>query len=79
MSRKQTQQNRPLPGEKAAISAWLEQVRFKRRLFGGVDEADVWKKLQELNELYEAALLAERARYDALLEGRGDGGAARDA
>ena len=27
----------------------------------------MWKKLEELYALYEAALLAERVRYDALL------------
>ena len=37
-------------------------------MFGGVDEADVWKKLEELNGLYDEALLAERVRYDTLIE-----------
>lgn len=55
-----------LPQQKR-IRQWLKQVKFKKRLFGGVDEKDVWKKIGELNELYSAALLAERARYDALL------------
>ena len=55
--------------QQAAIVKWLRQVRFRKTLFG-VDEADVWKKLAELNELYEAALSAERARYDALLQER---------
>ena len=36
-------------------------------LFGGVDEAQLWKKLEELNRLYEAAIRAERARYDTLI------------
>lgn len=52
----------------AAIGSWLKQVRFRRCLFGGVSEPDVWKKIGELNTMYEAALSAERARYDALLE-----------
>lgn len=50
------------------IKKWLKQVRFKKAILGGVKEADVWKKIAELNTLYEAALSAERARYDALLE-----------
>jgi hypothetical protein len=33
-----------------------------------VDEADVWKKIQELNQLYDEALRWERKRYDLLLE-----------
>lgn len=57
----------PLYGQEA-LASWLRQVRFKKCLFGGVRESDVWKKIGELNSLYEAALSAERARYDALLE-----------
>ena len=56
--------------EQERIQKWLKQVRFKKTLFGGVNEADLWKKIAELNSLYEAALSAERARYDALLAQR---------
>lgn len=62
----------PLNHEQERIRQWLTQVKFRKNLFGGVDEADVWKKLGELNSLYEAALSAERARYDALLSQRRD-------
>lgn len=51
------------------ITEYLKHVKFKKRLFG-VDEADVWKKIQELNQLYEEALVWERKRYDLLLEER---------
>lgn len=34
----------------------------------GVDEAAMWKKLEELYALYEAAIRAERTRYNVLLE-----------
>ena len=54
--------------EQEKIKDWIEQVRFRHKLFGGVDEADLWKKIAELNEMYQKALSAERARYDALLE-----------
>lgn len=60
----------PLNHEQARIQKWLKQVRFQKTFFGGVREADVWKKIAELNTLYEAALSAERARYDALLAQR---------
>lgn len=60
----------PLNHEQERIQKWLKQIRFKRSFFGGVDEADVWKKITELNNLYEVALSAERARYDALLAER---------
>lgn len=56
--------------EQKRIRQWLKQVRFRKTLFGGVDERDVWKKIGELNDMYNAALAAERARYDALLEQR---------
>ena len=51
--------------EQLEILAWLKTVQFKKVRFGGVDEADVWKKIEELNSLYEKALLAERARFEA--------------
>lgn len=60
----------PLNHEQERIQKWLKVVRFKK-VFFGVDEADLWKKVGELNSLYEAALSAERARYDALLAQRG--------
>ena len=45
------------------------EVIFKKySLLGGVDEVQMWKKLEELYGLYENAIRAERARYNALLE-----------
>ena len=49
------------------IAAWLKTVKFRKKWFGGISEQDVWKKIEQLNEMYETALVAERARYDALL------------
>lgn len=54
--------------EQRRIGRWLKQVKFQKKFFGGVSERDVWKKIGELNEMYNTALAAERARYDALLE-----------
>lgn len=54
--------------EQDRLRKWLKSAHFKRAIVGGVLESDVWKKIAELNELYERALAAERARYDALLE-----------
>ena len=56
------------------ILDYVKGLTFKRTLIGGVDPDDVLKKLEELNRLYETALLQERARYEALLEERGGGG-----
>lgn len=43
------------------IAEYLQSLRFTPR-FLGVDEADVWKKIEKLCELYENALVAERSR-----------------
>lgn len=58
--------------ETTKIATWLEQVKFRKRLLGGVSEQDVWKKIEELHGLYLSALEAERLRYDALLAHRGE-------
>ena len=43
------------------ISNYLKELRFSPRIMG-VDEADVWKKIEKLCELYEDALAAERGK-----------------
>ena len=60
-----------LTPEQREIYEWLQGVQFRRQTFGGLDEADVWRKLEELNALYEKAFLAERERHRGLL-GRDD-------
>lgn len=57
-----------MPAERAEIIEWLKSVKFRGKLFGGVDERNVWKKISELDALYTKALEAERVRYDALLD-----------
>lgn len=57
-----------LSREQLKIARWLKKLRFRRVLFGGVSEQDVWKRMNELNSMYEVALAAERARCDALIE-----------
>lgn len=57
-----------LNSEQEEIIDWLEKLNFRKQFLGGVDEQDVWKKIHELNIMYETALRAERIRYDALLE-----------
>ena len=62
------QQEEKMPAERAEIIAWLKKVRFKPRIFGGVDKRNVLKKMIELDALYTKALEAERVRYNTLLE-----------
>ena len=69
------QQTQRLPGaedacisqEQLEIVEWYRKVKFRKKLLGGVDEVQMWKKLEELYGLYENAIRAERARYNALL------------
>ena len=58
--------------QEESITDYLKQMKFRRKIFGGVDERDVWQKIEQLNELYKQALFAERVRYDTLLQERGD-------
>ena len=59
--------------EQEAIIQWFRTVKFRKSLLGGVDEAAMWKKLEELYAMYEAAIRAERTRYNVLLEASGTG------
>lgn len=61
-------ENEELSQEFLKIAQWLKKLRFRKKIFGGVCEQDVWKKIGELNAMYEEALRAERIRYDALIE-----------
>ena len=54
--------------EHQAIVQWYKTVKFRKNLLGGVNEAAMWKKLEELYALYDAAIRAERTRYNVLLE-----------
>ncbi len=64
----QRKEKQPINAGHQKMLEWMKTVRFRKTVFGGVNEQDVWKKLDELNILYEEALVAERARYDTLLE-----------
>lgn len=50
------------------IAEWLKKLHFRKQFFGGVSEKDVWKKIDELNDMYEVALAAERVRYETMIE-----------
>ena len=54
--------------EQEAIIQWFRTVKFRKNLLGGVDEAAMWKKLEELYALYETVLLFERTRIELLVE-----------
>lgn len=52
------------------IAALLKELRFRKKIFGGADERDVWKKLQLLQKEYRAAFEVQELRYRVLLEER---------
>lgn len=39
--------------ESEEIKNYLENLKFKRKVFGGLDEEDVFKKIKKLDELYQ--------------------------
>lgn len=49
-----------------SVSRYLSELKFKRTPFGGVDEADVWKKIEKLCELYEESIYTERVQRKKL-------------
>ena len=49
-----------------SVARYLSTLKFRRVTFGGVDEADVWKKIEKLCELYEESIYTERAEKKKL-------------
>lgn len=52
------------------LARTFQEMKFRKKLLGGVDEKDVWKKLEELQQEYETAYHRQAAYYQALLEER---------
>lgn len=52
------------------VSAVIREMRFRKKLLGGVDELDVWRQLERLQREYRSAYEAERERGRALLKER---------
>lgn len=46
------------------VARYIGGMKFKKRLFGGVDEADVWRQIEALHAEYEAVFLAQELRYE---------------
>lgn len=53
-----------------ALAHTFQEMKFRKKLLGGVDEADVWKKLEKIQQEYETAFHRQAAYYQALLEDR---------
>jgi hypothetical protein len=50
------------------IAEMLKSTRFRRRFFGGVDEDDVWKKIEKLQKEYAELIEADRQRAQGVLK-----------
>lgn len=53
-----------------SICEKLKAMKFRKRFFGGVDEADVWRQLESLQQEYQNVYDAQAAYYQALLDER---------
>lgn len=54
------------------VAALLKNLHFRKKLIGGVDEADVWRQLDMLQKEYRAAYEAQEERLCALIDERDD-------
>ena len=52
------------------IAEVFKTMKFKKKFFGGVDERDVWKKLDKLQKEYRSAYEMQQVRYETLLQER---------
>ena len=53
------------------IAKKFKTMRFRKKLFGGVDEQDVWKQLADLQKAYRSAYEAQEIRCRTILEAHG--------
>ena len=52
------------------IAEALSAMKFRKKVFGGVDEADVWKQLEALQRTYQLVYDEQAAYYQALIDER---------
>ena len=52
------------------IAEVFKTLRFKKKFIGGVDEMDVWKKLDKLQKEYRSAYELQQGIYEARLQER---------
>ena len=52
------------------IAEYIKKIHFRKTIFGGIDEDDVWRQLEALQEEYERILLNEKAGAAAVLKER---------
>ena len=52
------------------IASVMKEIRFRKKIFGGVDEADVWRQLEKLQSEYRSAFEAQQEQSRALIQER---------
>ena len=52
------------------IALKIKKVRFKKKLFGGISEADLWKKFELLQADYQGVLDQKDTYWQALVDER---------
>ncbi len=52
------------------VAEVFKTLKFRKKLVGGVDEMDVWKKLDFVQKEYRSAYEMQEERYKALLAER---------
>ena len=53
------------------IAALFQKLRFKKKIIGGVDEQDVWRKLDNLQKEYRSAYEAQKVACETILRQHG--------
>ena len=49
------------------VALYIKQLKFRKKLLGGVQEMDVWRKLEQLHQQYESVLTVQQALYEQQL------------
>lgn len=52
------------------IASMMKEMHFRKKIFGGVDEADVWRQLEKLQNEYRFAFEAQQEQNRALIRER---------
>ena len=52
------------------IAKKLKKLKFKRNIIGGVNERDVWKKLDELQNDYRHVFEMQENKYQAIIDAK---------
>lgn len=52
------------------IAEALSAMKFRKKMFGGVEETDVWRQLEALQRTYQEVYDQQAAYYQALLDQR---------